>query len=1018
MEEFVAIQRELLKEEHQAELEECVALQKSLPLSEMQNRGICLRKLHIITLKTGLYGRTVAKLGLRGAPDRPLPSNSFSSGDIVDIHGKTTTSLGNPEIQGVVVTVKDTVIGIAMDGDGAQSKLDELYSNDVSLILVKTTNEVTHKRLIKGLDRLIHHTGPATRIIEICFNSDQPESTTIDDKLKYSNDNLNPSQKDAVMFSLAQRDLAIIHGPPGTGKTTTIAEVITQLVYRKQKVLACAPSNVAIDNILEKLSTITISRTNEKKHSMRIVRIGHPARILAPELRRLSLDAIIAKSDAAKIVQDVRKDIDNLHSRFRKRHNKSERAMMRKEKQILSKELREREVKAITQILSSADVVLATNVGAHRDGPVKHLPADHFDVTIIDECGQALESSCWIPILQAPKLILAGDHLQLPPTVKSHSAAAKGLSKSLLERMTDKHKDVVKMLDTQYRMNTDIMNWSSDELYEGKLKAHDSVKDHTLHQLAGVCETENTVLPLLLVDTAGCNMPELQTADRESIGNDGEAKIVAQHVESLIQAGVSPCNIAVISPYNMQVEMLRKLLKEKHSALEIRSVDGFQGREKEAVVISMVRSNDKGIVGFLSDNRRMNVAVTRARRHLAVVCDSDTVGRNKFLKTLLDYISENGEVRSGHEYTKLDYTVDASQFERVERKTQFDKRNSRTHDKKPDKKHEMTDVKLRFEKIIQEFVKNAKAGGPRSLELSKTLRGYERLAVHEICEGMAIHHKSSGKDDDRRLTIALDVQVEPTMGIDNGEDYSPTSQEPDILAVDTKLRSLLSSSDNFGQSHELKDGVKLDNNSNVFRDATSEDVPQIQSSTEPANVTTQNTENFANCICHICGQELPAANIALHKIHCERLQAMKQKLQAKPIVKTAQRKKKPHKSNRKKSNLHDKEETDEELLDNAIQANKSCSIAGCNKFISVLGRTCHYCKQLFCLEHNMPELHGCGNAAHIAARRQISRDHALYPGSGVRSKKLPAERHAILQRKFNHKLKEMEDIRKGSSKKK
>lgn len=401
---------------------------------------------------------------------------------------------------------------------------------------------------------------------------------------------------------------------------------------------------------------------------------------------------------------------------------------------------------------------------------------------------------------------------------------------------------------------------------------------------------------------------------------------------------------------------------------------------------------------------------------MAVVCNSDTVGRNKFLKTLLDYISSNGEVRSAHEYTELDYEVDASKFEKVERNMKFDK---------PSKAHDMTDVKLKFEKILQDFVRNAKAGGPRSLELSKTLRGYERLAVHEICEDMGIHHKSSGKDDNRRIMVALEGQVGPTISIDNGEYDSLNSSEnaddkSEVLAKDRTLQSPLPGPGTASESNEAIETTQLDEKPNVSRNAMLEAVIQDEKSLEPTatSVESQTAENCVNCICHICGRELPAPNIDLHKIHCERLQAMKQKLQAKPIVKTAQRKKKSHKSTRKKITMQDIVETDEELLENAIQANKSCFIAGCNKFISVLGRTCPYCKRLFCLEHNMPELHGCGNAAHFAARRQISRNGTLYPGSGVRNKKLPPEKHVLLQRKLDHKLKDMEDKRKGSSKKK
>lgn len=294
---------------------------------------------------------------------------------------------------------------------------------------------------------------------------------------------------------------------------------------------------------------------------------------------------------------------------------------------------------------------MATNTGASDDGPLKLLPNDYFDLVVIDECAQALEASCWIPLMKAPKCILAGDHKQLPPTIISHKAAANGLSLSLMERLIQKYgEQVVRMLTVQYRMHNAIMQWASKQMYGGRLVAHKMVATHLLMDLPGVDSTEETTIPLLLIDTSGCGLLEIDEEDEQSKGNKGEVEIVTKHLQALIEAGVHPKDVAVIAPYNLQVQLLRKELSNKYPELEIKSVDGFQGREKEAVVLSLVRSNRRGEVGFLAEDRRINVAVTRARRHLVVVCDARTVSTHPFLKSLVDYMTEHGEVRTAFEY--------------------------------------------------------------------------------------------------------------------------------------------------------------------------------------------------------------------------------------------------------------------------------------------------------------------------------------------------------------------------------
>ena len=294
--------------------------------------------------------------------------------------------------------------------------------------------------------------------------------------------NLDGSQREAVRFALLQKELAVVHGPPGTGKTTTIVEIITQSVRRGDKVLATAPSNVAVDNLLERLV----------KNKVKVVRLGHPARVHA-DLQKYSLDGQINLSEATQLVRDVRADIDKSFSKIKKSRSKGETFGLRREIKELKKELHERERNAIKEILKRADVVLSTLTSASRDGPLKHLPRDHFDVTVIDECSQSLEIGCWIALPYANKAILAGDHLQLPPTIMSEEAARKGLSFTLMERVIEHwNKDVVRMLKIQYRMNAKIMEWSSKALYDGELTAHSSVASHLLKDIPGITDGENT----------------------------------------------------------------------------------------------------------------------------------------------------------------------------------------------------------------------------------------------------------------------------------------------------------------------------------------------------------------------------------------------------------------------------------------------------------------------------------------------------------------------------------------------
>jgi DNA polymerase alpha-associated DNA helicase A len=535
------------------------------------------------------------------------------------------------------------------------------------------------------------------------------------DKLEWIDPTLNDSQKEAVRFAIASREVALIHGPPGTGKTHTLIELILQFLKQNLRLLVCGPSNISVDNIVERLAP----------HKVPIIRLGHPARLL-PSVLNHSLDVLTRTSDAAAIVQDVRKEMDTKQASIRKTRSGRERREIYSDLRNLRKEFRERERDCVENLVKGSKVVLATLHGAGGF----HLKNQKFDVVIIDEASQALEAQCWVPLLSAKKVVLAGDHLQLPPTIKSLNTKPEATPKKTKEKdakkqskskpdekknseksdefqqletkeLSDRTKDnstkstppadetpskstkdpkitlettlfdrlltlhglsIKRMLNVQYRMHTKIMTYPSTSLYDSKLVAAESAKTRLLKDLPyEVEDTDDTREPLVFWDTQGGEFLEKEEDDDaaagkkgklfggESKSNPSEALLVKLHVTNLVDAGVRAQDIAVITPYNAQLALIRQLLKESFPGLELGSVDGFQGREKEAVVLSLVRSG--GEVGFLGEKRRLNVAMTRPKRHLCVIGDSETIAKgSKFLKDWMGHLEEHADLR----YANLD----------------------------------------------------------------------------------------------------------------------------------------------------------------------------------------------------------------------------------------------------------------------------------------------------------------------------------------------------------------------------
>ncbi|PHJ22714.1 r3h domain-containing protein [Cystoisospora suis] len=1077
---------------------------------------------------------------------------------------------------------------------------------------------------------------------------------------------LLPSQKVAVTRSLRSQDIFLIHGPPGTGKSTTVVELLLQLAARGKRVLACAPSNIAVDNLLERVAFFSTSektmpsscgpapapasssslssnsdqhcstgssKTTRKEETLtgrdgipscsspsptpfvrsnvltglpaklqRCVRLGHPARI-DESLSRFSLESQLNKSEEARLSREIRRELDSNLEILRDRrklekkvtedslNGKSRtgthpgaggggetgagvatklstgvytaaRRAIRQEIRSLRQELRKFERKAVEEVLKQSPIVFATCAGADdealrqlcgggedrrggggggRSGGIE----DGFDVVVIDEAAQALEAVCWIPLLYGRQGVLAGDHCQLPPTIKSREAMRDGLSITLFERLMRGPfgLKISQLLDTQFRMHKKIMQWSNVQFYHGDLKAHASVatrvlKDH--HQegredddnedrTAGENESErkkeqhrgkveqddaegtgkdkkttdppnqtpshgamyevisesvNAAPPFLWIDTAGVSWLQEDSATVEgtssysshpgkdvgdgfcrSRSNVGEAAIVIKYLEHLLSTytRLDPSDICVITPYRKQVQLIRRLLNDattqqedmdtfKHagstvyrnnvhrslSSTSVNTVDGFQGREGEVVVISLVRSNPWGEVGFLSDVRRLNVAVTRAKRHLVIIGDSETVaGRGSeeqvaqqkhgdgservskrretkveelkaeekssthvetkendslqrraraILQSLYSYACDEGEIRSALEFVDIcdvparssaefghpaghpgtskqqnrseggvrgaeageanegkgDTRRPASGLSRAaaNRKKKKEKaeilnkgpggeERSREVDAHPStftakniRPEESTEERIR--RILVEFQqRQRKPQAATNVCLSvytfpSSLSAYERRTVHAVAEDLGLAHTSAGDGDERRVVVSLPGAS--GKGTQSQGDREQPQQAPEKPKREEGLVSQKAAKTESRQEPEER---------------------ETEEKTDAQSYHDVNIEKHGSG----CQQETGAASLDTSRMSKSR--------------------------NKKKKDMCTVDEDIDALLETITKEDWTChySEGKCKASTKVLGRVCPFCQKRFCFSHSMPEIHGCGNAAAVHARK-------------------------------------------------
>ena len=533
-------------------------------------------------------------------------------------------------LNGVVGYLKDNIMRIVLN----QSFLPDWVDEDklgVNLLF----DDSTYKEMDKALHLVMNAKNDRLAELRDIFYGEK--KVRFGKGFTYELPTLNEIQNEAFERIVHAEDVAFVHGPPGTGKTTTLVKCIKEVVRTEKQVLVCAPSNSAVDLLVEKVN----------EENLNVLRLGHPAR-LTPDVVDNSLDVKISKHADFPRLKEMRKQSEEyrvMAGKYKRNFGskeKKQRELLYKEAKVLKKESRYLENYISDSLVDQAEVIACTLTGASNS-----LIQDRFFKTVfIDESSQALEAACWIPLNRVHRVIMSGDHFQLPPTIKSFEAAKDGLEITLFAKGIDNQEEAKVMLETQYRMEPDIMNFSSKKFYNSLLKASDSVLNRQKLYDPSV----------LFIDTAGAGFEEKVKKETLSTYNEQEASLIPKLIAADKPENLS---IGVIAPYKAQVEQLVKEINHfpklaiYREHININSVDAFQGQERDTIYISLTRSNDNGEIGFLKEYRRLNVAMTRAKHRLVLVGDSATLGSDKFFEELIAYVQEHGEYRSVYELTDL-----------------------------------------------------------------------------------------------------------------------------------------------------------------------------------------------------------------------------------------------------------------------------------------------------------------------------------------------------------------------------
>jgi superfamily I DNA and/or RNA helicase len=640
--------RSLMQLEQKEDHAQFLLKNTSASIKERRQRGITWYPITITQVDIGFGGKVVLELA---RPEHRQELHLFQVGSNASLFSESAghSPADRLTLNGVITRVRRNKLTLATTKDA----LPEWAIDGSMLGIDLTFDEVSYREMSLALTAVI--TARDNRLAELrdvllgCKPARYHQHTT--DDLFYPSV-LNDSQRVAVQHVIGAQDVAIIHGPPGTGKTTTLVQAILETSRRERRVLVCAPSNTAVDLLTEKLIL----------RGVKVVRLGNPSRV-SDLLLEHTLDARVmthtsyAGLHAMRQTAQQHKESANEPIRdfgFQERQRKQ---WLKQEARTLSQAADDLERFIIGDVLESVQIITCTLVGASN----RHIRDLNFDTVFIDEAAQALEPSCWIPIAKGQRIVLAGDHHQLPPTVKSEQAAREGLRETLFEKCIQRQPLTARMLMVQYRMHSDIMNFSSNRFYGGQLVPHASVYHAGLEAYDSRFSGD---LPVEFIDTSGSGFWEEAIPESRSTANPREANVLLARLTQLLgpyetavrsdslgnspvnQHGHAPLTIGVIAPYRAQINYLKDAIESNavlsdlllQRRLSVGTVDSFQGQERDIIAISLTRSNLNGEIGFLSDVRRMNVGMTRAKRKLLLVGDSSTLCRHPFFADLLAYI--------------------------------------------------------------------------------------------------------------------------------------------------------------------------------------------------------------------------------------------------------------------------------------------------------------------------------------------------------------------------------------------
>lgn len=594
-------------------------LRDALPFKQRVERGLALKNLRYENTEAG--GGQHLYLWFELERPGALEGAQIHVGDPVVLW----TSEQQQRQTGVVGRRGQTRVSIVVDHDYAR------FVEQGGIHLDLEADETTFERGEAALKRFLSDKKLAP-LRELLFGEAEP-SFGPRPEVALKDQRLNPTQRAAVSLALAAEQVALIHGPPGTGKTRTLVEVVRQHLGLGRSILVTAASNTAVDHLTRQLLA----------QGVKPLRLGHPTRV-AEDLRPRTLETQMQTTEEYQLARQWQNEARLLREKFHKDQARSGRGAQSRDWMIranrLNADARRSLKEARAKVLRRARVVCTTAAGADS----QLLGSEPYDVVVLDEATQAPDPVALAALCRGKRAVLAGDPCQLPPTIVDPDAARGGLSSTLFERASRRwSSEATHLLTVQYRMHAVLMKFPSESMYQGRLEADPSVADRTLEALPGVVPDPARQTPWTLVDTSGTGWDEAVEPESLSTFNAEHAERTAQEVRRLLTRGVPARDMAAITPYGAQVRLLRRLLADAVSAgLEIGTVDGFQGREKEAIVVDLVRSNAEGALGFLNDTRRTNVALTRAKCCLVVVCDGSTLAKHPYYQALLARAEADG----------------------------------------------------------------------------------------------------------------------------------------------------------------------------------------------------------------------------------------------------------------------------------------------------------------------------------------------------------------------------------------